>query len=434
MKRVSGFSKLSKQDKLSWLNNHFLTKEHIDVLRDQELSNASKQEIIESISENVVSNFHLPFAIAPNFLINRRTYCLPMVIEESSVVAAASSAAKFWSERGGFYAEVRNTKKEGQIHFQWEGPFHVLQQHFDELTIELQNSVAEITSNMRKRGGGILRFHISEVLSTRNLFKLQLQFDTKDSMGANFINTVLEKCAMTTKSFMVGHEAFRSCNPPKMIMSILSNYTPECLVEARVECKIDQLSCTKIAPEEFADKFSLAVEIAKQDVYRAVTHNKGIFNGIDAIAIATGNDFRAIEACGHAYASRFGQYQGLSDCSIQNDIFSFSLKLPLAIGVVGGLTSTHPLAALSLKLLGNPDAETLMEIMCVAGLAQNFAALKSLVTTGIQQGHMKMHLTNILKQLGADIVEKNEALTHFQHHEISFHAVRQFLDEFRGEN
>ncbi|RLD73590.1 MAG: hydroxymethylglutaryl-CoA reductase, partial [Bacteroidetes bacterium] len=218
-----------------------------------------------------------------------------------------------------------------------------------------------------------------------------------------------------------------------IIMSILSNYTPECIVETHVETKIENFANidTSLSAKEFVYKFEKAVDITKIDIYRATTHNKGIFNGIDAVILATGNDFRAVEACGHAYAAKNGAYKGLTDVSINNGKFSYSLKIPLAIGTVGGLTNLHPLAKRSLEMLGNPNAEELMQIAATAGLANNFSAVKSLITMGIQVGHMKMHLWNILNQFEANDQEKQMAVEHYRNHKVSFDSVRSFLSSLR---
>ena len=215
-------------------------------------------------------------------------------------------------------------------------------------------------------------------------------------------------------------------------MAILSNYTPDCTARAWVECPVAAFGDLNGASgSELAEKFNIAVRIARIDPYRATTHNKGIFNGIDAVAIATGNDFRAIEAGGHAYAARDGQYRSLSSCAIQNGNFRFELEIPLPLGTVGGLTSIHPLAKLSLEMLGNPSARELMMIIATMGLAQNFAAVRSLVTSGIQKGHMKMHLGNILAQLNATEPEAVAARNHFSDKTISFNSVREFLEASR---
>jgi len=215
-------------------------------------------------------------------------------------------------------------------------------------------------------------------------------------------------------------------------MSILSNFVPNCVVRVEVSCPIDQLSeSATIDSKEFAQKFATAVRIAEVEPYRAVTHNKGIMNGIDAVVLATGNDFRAVEAGIHAYASKSGQYSSLSHVKIENDIFTFWMEIPLALGTVGGLTSLHPLVKFSMELLGKPSAEELMQIVAAAGLAQNFAALRSLTTTGIQQGHMKMHIMNILNQHKATKEEKQQVLDYFKSTTISHSLVVDYLEKIR---
>ncbi|MFM7896553.1 MAG: hydroxymethylglutaryl-CoA reductase, partial [Flavobacterium sp.] len=219
----------------------------------------------------------------------------------------------------------------------------------------------------------------------------------------------------------------------QVVMSILSNYVPNCLVRVEVSCPIDQLSDDKnIDSVEFAQKFATAVRIAEVEPFRAVTHNKGIMNGIDAVVLATGNDFRAVEAGIHAYASKSGQYSSLSHVKIENDIFTFWMEIPLALGTVGGLTSLHPLVKFSMELLGKPSEEELMQIVAAAGLAQNFAALRSLTTTGIQQGHMKMHLMNILNQHHATKEEKQKVLEYFKDTTVSHSLVVDYLEKIRS--
>ena len=216
-------------------------------------------------------------------------------------------------------------------------------------------------------------------------------------------------------------------------MSILSNYVPQCLVRAEVSCKIEELKSKDIPkPEEFVQKFKQAVNIAEIEPYRAVTHNKGIMNGIDAVVLATGNDFRAVEAGVHAYAAKNGTYSSLTHCSIDNGIFKFWIEIPLALGTVGGLTSLHPLVKFSLEMLQKPTARDLMKIVAVAGLAQNFGALKSLTTTGIQEGHMKMHLMNILNQFEATEDEKVKLIEYFKTHIVSHSSVVEAITNLRG--
>jgi hydroxymethylglutaryl-CoA reductase len=251
-----------------------------------------------------------------------------------------------------------------------------------------------------------------------NYYQLHVTFETVDSMGANFINSCLEAIANAFKKVDI-----------QIVMSILSNYVPDCLVHAEVSCKVEELYAEN--SEEFAQKFVQAVQIANAEPHRAVTHNKGIMNGIDAVVLATGNDFRAIEAGVHAYASRSGSYKSLTNASIENGIFKFWIDIPMAVGTVGGLTKLHPLSKLSLQMLGNPSAKELMEIIAVAGLAQNFAALRALTTTGIQKGHMKMHLTNIIKQLGASEEEKAFLIDYFEHKTVTHNEVVEAYNNLR---
>ncbi len=440
-KIVSGFSKLSKRGKIRWLvENCFTNPEEVArELKSFWYGDAQKQKIFDEFSENTVSNYYLPYGVVPNLEINGKLYCVPMVIEESSVVAAASAAAKFWLSRGGFKAEIINTEKIGQVHFEWKGDSAKLKQAFPELKQRIHDDTDHITQNMRKRGGGISEIELVDMTAEEpNYYQLKMSFQTCDSMGANFINSTLEEAARSLQAFANEHSTFeKEEKKVTVIMSILSNYTPHCLVRASVECPVEDLGKFDngtMNAETFAYKFTKALRIAHIDVHRATTHNKGIFNGIDAVALATGNDFRAIESCGHTYAARDGQYRSLSSAEVKDGVFKFWLDIPLAVGTVGGLTSLHPLAKRSLEMLGSPSADELMMIIAAAGLAQNFAAVRSLVTTGIQQGHMKMHLANILNHLEATEKETKEVLVHFADKIVSFTAVRDFLTGLRNKN
>ena len=440
IKTISGFSKLSKRGKIKWIVENFF-KDPENVMRELMSywhSNEDHQKLLDGFSENTISNFYLPYGVAPNFLINDKPYCIPLVIEESSVVAAASKAAKFWMNKGGFKAEVISVTKSGQVHFIWNGPYEKLRAHFPDIKEDLIDSTSDITQNMVKRGGGILDIQLKNMTqSLPGYYQLDCSFDTCDSMGANFINTLLESFAEGLQNYLKRSTAFTGADSEiDVIMSILSNYTPESLVRAWVECPVEELDLPKVNMDgdDFANRFKTAVDIAHIDPHRATTHNKGIFNGIDAVVLATGNDFRAIEACGHTYAARDGQYRGLSYCTVDNGIFKFWIDLPLAVGTIGGLTSLHPIARRSLELLDHPSAEELMQIIAVTGLAQNFAAIKSLVTTGIQKGHMKMHLLNILNRLEASENEVKEAVLYFKDRVVSFKAVQDFIDFCRKDN
>ncbi|WP_108868106.1 hydroxymethylglutaryl-CoA reductase, degradative [Aquimarina aquimarini] len=434
---VSGFSKLSKNDKIKWLAEHHFENDQntIDTLITYWNSDNQLQQLHDEFTENTISNYYLPFSVAPNFLINNKRYTLPMTIEESSVVAAASKAAKFWQTRGGFKAEVISTQKVGQVHFMYTGDVEQLLHFFTSLKPKLFTAVSEITENMNKRGGGITDIELkNKTTEIDNYYQLHCTFETVDAMGANFINSCLEQFAKTLITEAKEYSGFSNLEKNiEIIMSILSNYVPQCLVKASVSCAIKELPSTPLlSSQQYAEKFVRAVRIAEVEPYRAVTHNKGIMNGIDAVVLATGNDFRAIEAGAHAYASRNGQYTSLTHAKIQDDIFTFSIELPLALGTVGGLTSLHPLVKLALQLLEKPNAKKLMEITAVAGIAQNFAAINSLITTGIQQGHMKMHLMNILNQYKATESEKKLLIKYFETNAVTHSQVVTQIEKLRS--
>lgn len=434
-KKISGFSKLNKSEKIDWLIQNCFQGDVAfkTILHSYWNSDSELQQLHDEFIENTISNFYLPFAVAPNFLINGTIFTIPMAIEESSVVAAASNAAKFWLNRGGFKAEVLSTTKNGQVHFNYFGDKQKLIAFFNNVKPTLFNSIEALEKSMKKRGGGLLDIELIDKTSVlTGYYQLHCTFETVDAMGANFINSCLEQFAKTLKMEALLFSDF-SQNEKEIdvVMSILSNYVPECLVRAEVSCKVDELTTAEFDGHSFAEKFVRALQIAHAEPRRAVTHNKGIMNGLDAVVLATGNDFRAVEAGVHAYASRNGHYSSLTLAEIQDDTFRFWIEIPLAIGTVGGLTSLHPLVKIALGILQKPDAKELMQIMAVTGLAQNFAAVKSLITTGIQEGHMKMHLMNILNQMNANPEEKEKAIAHFQKTSISHSSAIAFIDSLR---
>ncbi len=433
---IAGFSKLSKEDKINWIANSYFSdaSDAVSIIKKYWNTDSKVQQLHDEFIENTITNFYLPLGVAPNFLINGKYKTIPMAIEESSVVAAAAKSAKYWANRGGFKATVLNTEKIGQVHFIYKGDVLKLEYFFNEIKNKFLVATESITKNMQKRGGGILDIELRNKTNLiENYFQLHVTFETKDSMGANFINSCLEQIAKTLKEEATQFEAFSEVEKNiQVVMSILSNYVPNCVVRAEVSCKVEDLAEKNIEnPREFAEKFVQAVQIAEVEPYRAVTHNKGIMNGIDSVVLATGNDFRAVEAGIHAYASRNGQYSSLSHAKIEDGIFSFWLEIPLALGTVGGLTSLHPLVKLSLEMLEKPSAKELMEIVAVAGLAQNFAALRSLTTTGIQEGHMKMHLNNIINQFQATAEERILIKKHFKENTVSHSAAVEFIEKLR---
>jgi hydroxymethylglutaryl-CoA reductase len=432
---ITGFSKLSRREKIVWLQKQAALSDKTVQLLDSHLHpDPGLQDIYGDISENTISNYFLPLGLAPNFLVNDNLITVPMVTEESSVVAAASHAAKFWALHDGFHSSVEETYKTGQVHFTWNGSDEKLKGVIREKRKELLHSVDTITGRMRQRGGGIEDLVLNKGGDELpGYYQLFVKFRTADAMGANFINSVLEILAGKLVSLVTDHIP---AGDLEIIMSILSNYTPECLVTCHVEGKTDIFDSMDpgLSGGDFARKFKMATDIAAQDIHRAVTHNKGIFNGIDAVVLATGNDFRAVEAGGHAYASRNGTYRGLTHVDLTGKTFTLTLEVPVAVGTVGGLTGTHPLAAISLEILGNPSAEQLMHVVAAAGLANNFSAVRSLITTGIQKGHMKMHLGNILRQMNATPEERGKAISHFSDQQVSHSEVAAFLETIRNKN
>jgi len=434
-KVIEGFSKLSKSEKIDWITKtHFKDPKLAKKRLEQYWNNNSElQKSHDEFIENTISNFYIPLGVAPNFLINKKLYSLPMAIEESSVVAAASNSAKFWSTRGGFKTEIIETVKVGQVHFLFYGDSNKLYDFFIDKKEELLRSTESLTKKMDRRGGGIQSIELVDKTNRmNNYFQLHLRFKTDNAMGANFINSCLEQIALTFETEFNESNIFNESDKLKIIMSILSNYTPECVVKVELKSKISNLKSKEISnPENFAKKFVEAVEIAENDISRAVTHNKGIMNGIDAVVIATGNDFRAVEAAIHAYASKDGSYMSLTHAKIENDEFIYWIEIPISIGTVGGIINLHPMVKWCLNLLQKPNSKQLMSIIGAAGLAQNFAAIKSLITSGIQVGHMKMHLINILNSLGADEYEKTKIIQYFKANKVTFNSVKKALKKLR---
>ncbi|MEP2689577.1 hydroxymethylglutaryl-CoA reductase, degradative [Maribacter dokdonensis] len=433
---ISGFSKLSKEEKIDWITTNYTQNaaQSRKILQTYWNLDQNVQQLHDEFIENTITNLYVPQGIAPNFLINDTLYAIPMAIEESSVIAAASKAAKFWLKKGGFKTTIIGTEKVGQVHFIYKGDTNRLNSFFTYLKPILLAESASLTSSMEKRGGGITDIVLKDkTKQLENYYQLHATFETKDAMGANFINSCLEQFAATLKKEAGNYDDFSTQEKDvEIVMSILSNYVPNCSVRAEVSCPVEDLKLTEeLTPQHTAEKIVQAIKIAHIEPYRAVTHNKGIMNGIDAVVLATGNDFRAIEAGVHAYACRNGQYSSLTHASIEDGIFTFWIELPLALGTVGGLTNLHPLVKLNLEILQRPSAEELMQIIAVAGLAQNFAAVSSLVTTGIQKGHMKMHLLNILNQLGANESEKAKLVTYFKTNPVTHHSVELQLNEIR---
>ncbi len=429
---LSGFSKLNREQRQHALK---AAEEMKHRWAQFDLPDETIQQRFASFSENYLANYPLPMGIAPNFLVDDSWVHVPMVTEESSVVAAAAKAAKFWSAHGGFQTKQLGTTKEGQVLFRWQGDFSLLKDREAHLFAYLRKETQELTARMERRGGGITDMQLLDFSDQiPGAMQLKVQFNSADSMGANFINTVLEKMGeLLPQFFMDADGALNTAHPPEVLMAILSNYTPENTVMVQVQCPYEalQFADAKEQGKAYAERFAEAVAWAREDTYRAVTHNKGIMNGVDAVVLATGNDFRAVEASVHAFAARNGRYASLTEVDLTDEAFVFRLELPLSLGVVGGLTRLHPLAEINLELMHSPSAKRLMSITAAVGLASNFSAVHALISSGIQKGHMKMHLTNLLLELHASNDEVKLAKEYFAQKPVSYHAVKTFLDELR---
>jgi hydroxymethylglutaryl-CoA reductase len=430
-KIVKGFSKLGEEEKRNFIS--LLAKDAN--VTSAELKSFLIEDPVErknflELSENTISSFHTPYGIAPNVVVDGKVYHVPMAIEETSVVAAASHSARFWAERGGFRVTQVSMAKPGHVYFRWFADPADLWGQWESLKKFLMERLNKVTASMDHRGGGILSMELQDMTPLiKHLFKLELEVNTMNSMGANFINTCLEEIAEGIDLFFSAdpHPEGKRC---QIIMAILSNYTTKCTVSVEASCPVDELKSITdgMRVATFTDKMELAYMIARIDPYRASTHNKGIMNGVDAVLMATGNDYRAAEAAAHTYASHDGQYRGLSWCTVKDQKLTIGMTLPLPVGTVGGITSLHALARRSLEILGNPTAKELMGIVASVGLACNFAAIRSLVTSGIQKGHMRLHLSNILNMLNANPDQRRETEVYFDGKKVSYAAVKHFLN------
>lgn len=391
--------------KISW--NGFSKKsyhERLELLRAQALLSPEKQRSLEQdeqvslavadqLSENVVGTFSLPYSIIPELLVNGQDYTVPYVTEEPSVVAAASYASKIIKRAGGFTAQVHQRQMIGQVAlYQVDDP-ELAQEKIANKKTELLELANQAYPSIVKRGGGARDLHVEEIKGETDFLVVYLHVDTQEAMGANMLNTMLEALKPVLEELSQGQS----------LMGILSNYATDSLVTASCRIAFRYLSRQKDHGREIAEKIALASQFAQSDPYRAATHNKGIFNGIDAILIATGNDWRAIEAGAHAFASRDGRYQGLSrwTLDLEREELVGEMTLPMPVATKGGSIGLNPRVALSHELLGNPSAKELAQLIVSIGLAQNFAALKALVSTGIQQGHMKLQAKSLALLAGA---------------------------------
>jgi len=432
--QFAGFSKLNRLQRINYIvKNSSLTADKEGSFDDYCAPGKEQQASFNDMIENYIGNFPIPMGIVPHILINGESFMVPFVTEESSVVAAASKAAKYWSTKGGFRAVVESMTKKGQVHFTWKEHPDRIRKLFPGIIQKLFLATRELTEKMRQRGGGITEIQLLDKTSELpDYYQIDVSFETAEAMGANFINSCLETIAAVLQQLP---ELNSGDNRVAIIMSILSNYTPDCIVRCYVECPVKNLTewHKELTGYAFATKFKQAVDIANLDISRAVTHNKGILNGVDALLLATGNDWRATAASVHAYASKDGRYRGLTTIQLTEETFRYELELPLAVGTVGGITQIHPVVQKTMAIMNYPDARKLMMIAAASGLANNFSAIASLITTGIQEGHMKMHLFNILNQLHVSHTERERVISQFNGTTVSYAAVEDFITQIRGE-
>ena len=387
----NGFSKKSYQERLELLKAQaLLSPERQESLEQDEQMSVT---VADQLSENVVGTFSLPYSLVPEVLVNGQEYTVPYVTEEPSVVAAASYASKIIKRAGGFTAQVHQRQMIGQVALYQVADPEQAQEKIANKKTELLKLANQAYPSIVKRGGGARDLHVEQIKGETDFLVVYLHVDTQEAMGANMLNTMLEALKPVLEELSQGQS----------LMGILSNYATDSLVTASCRIAFRYLSRQKDHGREIAEKIALASQFAQADPYRATTHNKGIFNGIDAILIATGNDWRAIEAGAHAFANRDGRYQGLSRWSLDTDTEELvgEMTLPMPVATKGGSIGLNPRVALSHELLGNPSAKELAQIIVSIGLAQNFAALKALVSTGIQQGHMKLQAKSLALLAGA---------------------------------
>ena len=419
MARLPGFAKLSPTERIeALLKEGLLTWDEAQILKEQK---GLPLSIADQLTENVLSTFDLPFSLAPYFLINGRDYVLPMVTEEPSVVAAASFAAKLIQRSGGFTTQVHQRQMIGEIALTDVKDVEMASKRILEDKETLLQLANEAYPSIVKRGGGARDLWVE---NKGDFLIVYLAVDPKEAMGANMLNTMLE--ALTDR--------IQELSSGQALMAILSNLATRSLVSAR--CTIDFKALSRNPEEaiEIAHRMELASQLAQVDPYRAATHNKGIFNGIDALVRATGNDWRAIEAGAHAYAAQSGPYKGLSHWKSQPEEKKLygEITLPMPVATKGGSIGLNPTVQVSHRLLGEPTAIELAGIIASLGLAQNFAALKALVTTGIQAGHMKLQARSLALLAGAKEEEVPQLVNQLlENKPFNLEKAQTFLQELR---
>lgn len=428
--------------KKEYLHKLYLKKrpERIDALEKAEVISAEDgqflrdgvrlpEDVADHMIENQISTFELPLGVALNFLIDGKEYVVPMAIEEPSVIAAASNAAKIINQAGGFTTDIEERVMIGQVTLK-EVPD---MQKAEQLVLEQKEKILQIANEAHpsivKRGGGARDLIVRIIRADREadtppFFVVHLHIETLEAMGANIIDTMVEAIKPVLEEITGG----------KALMGILSNLATECLATATCRIPVSLLTKGEFSGEEVRDRIIEATQFAYVDPYRAATHNKGIMNGIDAVVIATGNDWRAIEAGCHAYAARSGQYRTLSSWTkAENGDLVGRLTIPLPVGTVGGAIGIHPAAQLAKRILRYENAKELEAIIVSVGLAQNFAAIRALVTEGIQKGHMALHARSLAISVGASGEEIEQVAEELKKHKpMNSARAREILKNLRS--
>ena len=418
---MNGFSKYYQKDRQTRLNilveQQKLSSAEVEKLAQAELD----FELGDTMIENYLTQYQLPEGLALNYVIDGKEYLIPMVTEEPSVIAAASHGAQLVKKSGGFKAQVKERLMIGQIVLEQVSDAPTLAKKIKQQQDKLLTLANEAHPSIVSRGGGARELNVR--ILAPDMLSVDLVVDVKEAMGANMLNTMLEACAKYLEEELA----------VEVLLSILSNYATRCLVKVTCELPVENLTKGEISGAKIAQKIASASRLAQLDPYRATTHNKGIMNGIDAVVIASGNDWRAVEAGVHAYAARDEQYRGLSTWKLKDGKLCGELELPLPLATVGGSVSIVPLVKINQRLLELEDAKELEKIVAAVGLGQNLAALYALVTDGIQKGHMKLQLKSLAVSIGAKPQEISQVVEKLLAKKARDSATaQQILAEIRG--
>jgi len=398
LKQFKGFSKLNYEQRLKRIEQlHYISSKDQAYLKLGSVSSKIKErvELTQCLIENAIGYFPLPLGVATNFIINKKAYLIPMAVEESSIIAAASKTARFIAENGEISTQTLGTQSTGQVQIPEVKNYKLLKkmvrENFEAWKVQVNQSVLK---SMAKRGGGLKSYQIRRIKTGKNKSMAVLHFliETCEAMGANIINQACEYLKTPIEK----------ATGEKVALCILSNLADQRRVKAQVILKNQDLDLIK--------KIESASLFAELDPYRASTNNKGVFNGIDALLIATGNDWRAVEAGLHAYACRRGSYSSLTQWRVKKGVLYGEIEGPFMLGTIGGVTDIHPTASLCLKILGFPKTEELAGLCFALGLVQNLGALKALVTEGVIEGHMRLHIKNMVLKAGAKSLKEKEEL------------------------